>query len=308
MFLERSTYRIIGSLTVLMFGLVTNSATFAVEETLQNDGFTSGAPVDFQGGFVPGEVAAARFVPQIICPCVVTKVTVLFGGANGVRNVGISVWEDAAGAALPGTLVSTSDVMLVGANSSLNEIDLSLSPVIVNGPFRIGLEFGQAGLPSVATDADGTINASANFILADVAGMLVWFQSSTFGVTGDFIIRATIDNQAPIDTDGDGDPDVTDPDDDNDGIEDALDTEPLVASNLCTTSDGDNAAIGVSVVGDLTCAAQVSIDVQGATQVMGPPAHLRLISPTILFKSGFSVLQGGQLTVISADPCSGCSP
>lgn len=301
-------HRIIASVTILMFGLVANSATFAVEETLQNDGFTSGAPVDFQGGFVPGEVAAARFVPQISCPCVVTKVTVLFGGASGIRNMGISVWEDSAGTATPGSLISISDASLVGANASFNEIDLSLTPIIVNGPFRIGLEFGHAGLPSVATDLDGTIDASANFILADVGGLLVWFQSTTLGVSGDFVIRATIDNQVPIDTDGDGDPDVTDPDDDNDGIEDTLDTDPLVASNLCTSSDGDNATLGVSVVDDLTCAAQVSIDVQGATQVMGPPAHLHLISPTTFFQSGFSVLQGGQLTVISADPCPGCSP
>ena len=112
----------------------------------------------------------------------------------------------------------------------------------------------------------------------------------------------------PTDTDGDGNPDVTDPDDDNDGIGDTLDTAPLIASNLCTSSDGDNATLGVQVVADLTCAAQVSIEVQPATQVLGPPAHLHLIAPTIWFQSGFSVLQGGQLTVISADPCPGCSP
>ncbi len=132
------------------------------------------------------------------------------------------------------------------------------------------------------------------------------------------------------DVDGDGDPNATDPDDDNDGLNDvdeiaggldpldpdtdddaigdALDTDPLTDSNECTGGDDINATLGVQVVADLTCAAQVSIEVQPATQVLGPPAHLHLIAPTIWFQSGFSVLQGGQLTVISADPCPGCSP
>ena len=110
-------------------------------------------------------------------------------------------------------------------------------------------------------------------------------------------------DKIPLDTDGDGDPDATDPDDDNDGIGDAFDDLPLTDSNDCTGGDGDNATLGVTVVADLTCAARVSIDVQGTTQVLGLPAHLHLISPLVGFKSGFS---SGRLTVISTDPCPGC--
>ncbi len=108
------------------------------------------------------------------------------------------------------------------------------------------------------------------------------------------------------DNDNDGVGDHADPDDDNDGIGDALDTQPLISSNLCTGGDGDNATLGIQIVSDLTCAAQVSIDVQPATQVLGAPAHLHLIAPSISFQSGFRVLEGGQLSVISADPCPGC--
>lgn len=111
-----------------------------------------------------------------------------------------------------------------------------------------------------------------------------------------------------LDTEGDGDPDVTDPDDDNDGIGDALDTQPLIPSNLCTESDGDNATLGISVVDDLTCAARVSIDVQPWTQVLGPDGHLHLIAPAIVFQPGFRISEGGRLTAVSADPCPGCSP
>lgn len=108
------------------------------------------------------------------------------------------------------------------------------------------------------------------------------------------------------DTDGDGISDGNDPDDDNDGIADDMDTKPLVPSNLCTGGDFDNATLGIAVVDELTCAARASIKVYWPTQVMGPPAHLRLIAPSIGFWNSFNVHQDGRLTVISADPCPGC--
>ena len=66
---------------IIIAMLLTNAA-FADVEVLQNDGFTSGAQVVFQAGFVANEIAAARFVPTIACPCVVDKVTLLFGGTT----------------------------------------------------------------------------------------------------------------------------------------------------------------------------------------------------------------------------------
>lgn len=225
-------------------------STFAVEETLQNDGFTDVAPVTFQAGFIAGEIAAARFVPQIACPCVVTKVSLLFGGDTGTRDMGLSVWEDAAGLDSPGFLLFTGDVVLTGSNSLLQEIDLSLTPIPVNGPFRIGLEFNHAGAPTVATDLDGTIDVAANFILADLGGFFFWFRSSTLGVSGDFIIRATIDNFVSADTDGDGVPDEADNctavanadqrDTDGDGIGNACDPD---LNNDCLVNFVDIAEI-----------------------------------------------------------------
>lgn len=201
-------------------------SVFPAEETLQNDGFTSGAAVNFQAGFVANEMAAARFVPQIACPCIVETISLLFGGTAGTREVGINIWDDSAGSTVPGPLLFTGTVTLTGSNVNLQEIDLSLSPVLVDGPFRVGLEFTHSGLPSVATDLDGTIDAAANFILADV-GVLFWFQSQTLGVSGDFVIRATIDNLTSPDTDADGVPDETD-----------NCTEVANASQLDTDADG----------------------------------------------------------------------
>lgn len=178
-----------------------SNAAFAAEETLQNDGFTTGAPVNFQAGFVAGEIAAARFVPQSNCPCLVTRLTLLFGGGNVTRDMGLRIWDDPAGVTLPGVELFSGTVTMTGSNVNIQEIDLSLAPVLVQGPFRVGLEFGHSGLPSVASDLDGSIDAGANFILADI-GALFWFQSSTLGVSGDWIIRATIDSFADADADG----------------------------------------------------------------------------------------------------------
>ena len=173
----------------------------AVDETLQNDGFFSGALANFQGGFIAGEIAAARFVPQGSCPCLLTGVTLLFGGSSSTQEMGLRVWDDTAGNDIPGFELFSGSVSLTGSNVNLQQIDLSLAPVVINGPFRVGLEFGHAGFPSVASDLDGTINAAANFILADI-GVLFWFQSATLGVSGDFIIRASLDSLADADADG----------------------------------------------------------------------------------------------------------
>lgn len=196
-------------ISAILFAVVLTHGALAAEEELQNDGFDGIAPVTFQAGFIAGEIAASRFVPLTACPCVVTRISLLFGGSSETRQMGIRVWEDAAGIDSPGLLLYTGEVSLTGSNSLLQEIDLSISPIFVSGPFRVGLEFNHDGTPTVATDLDGNINAAANFILADI-GVPFWFSSSILGVSGDFIIRATIDNLDATDSDADGVPDEVD--------------------------------------------------------------------------------------------------
>jgi len=58
----------------------------------------------------------------------------------------------------------------------------------VNGPFRVGVQFSAAGAPSVARDHDGTV-PGRNFIYTDTPA---WVDSTTQGVTGDWIIRASV--------------------------------------------------------------------------------------------------------------------
>jgi hypothetical protein len=172
---------------------VFSAPLLAQAAVLQNDGWSSGQPAFFQSGFVAGEIGAVRLVPTIACPCRVEKVSLLFGGSTATQTVSIQFWDDPGGSDAPGTPLGVPfDVALTGANDVLHEVTL-VGDVFVNGPFRVGIEFQHDGLPSIARDADGTIDSSSNFICVDlVASECVWFRSSDFGVTGDWVIRATI--------------------------------------------------------------------------------------------------------------------
>jgi len=119
-------------------------------------------------------------------------------------------------------------------------------------------------------------------------------------------------NNNDADDDGDGLSDVgeiangldpLDPDSDDDGIGDALDTDPLLANNFCFGADAY--VFSEMVVGPLTCAATTSITAASVADVLAT-GNLHLIAPIVSFESGFSVT--GSLTVTSADPCPLCSP
>ncbi len=166
----------------------------ARSEELQNDGWSSGATAFFQGGFETGEIGAVRLVPAIACPCEVEKITLLFGGdppPQMPQMVGVHFWDDPGDFDDPGAPIGLPfDVDLTGNDNQLHEV--SFSDVVVNGPFRVGIEFFHDGPPSIARDDDGTIASDRNFICANFAGECVWVRSSALGVSGDWIIRATI--------------------------------------------------------------------------------------------------------------------
>src|SRR5262245_66552994 len=147
------------SVIVQAGALLLATAVTAQTEELRNDGFASGQPVSFQAGFIEGEIGAVRLVPTLSCPCRVESVSLLFGGAGGTLPVLVHIWDDAAGTVDPGTQLFVDSFQLSGLNNALQVIDPSPANVIVNGPFRVGIEFAAAGLPSIARDADGTIAA-----------------------------------------------------------------------------------------------------------------------------------------------------
>jgi hypothetical protein len=163
-------------------------------EELSNDGFSSGQAVNFQAGFIEGEIAAVRLEPTIACPCTVEEVTLLFGGTTDTLPVVLRIWDDEPATLEPGAPLFVDSFALTASNDQLAIIDLSGANVVVTGPFRVGIEFAHAGLPSVASDTDGSVDAARNFILADFSPLgFFWFQSPDLGVGGDWILRARIE-------------------------------------------------------------------------------------------------------------------
>lgn len=179
-------------LGVAVASLVLLGASPSRAQLLANDSWISGQAVSFQGGFVAGETAAVRLVPAGPCPCQVDEVRFLFGGAGTTHDVILRIWDD-TGAAAPGSLVYSETVQLTGTTDFMQSIDLRASGVMVDGPFRVGLEFTHSGFPSVASDTDG-IAIGSNFIDELTFG---WLDSFFLGVSGDWVIRAVVDSGTP---------------------------------------------------------------------------------------------------------------
>ncbi|MCA9756423.1 MAG: T9SS type A sorting domain-containing protein [Candidatus Eisenbacteria bacterium] len=158
----------------------------AAAELLLNDGWSDGQNAAFQGGFVAGEIGAVRLVPTEV-PADLQTVDLLFGGSTGQRTVTLKIWDDSAGTTNPGALLYSGDYTLTGADNAINQIDVSGEALTITGPIRVGIEFQHSGYPSIARDDDGTIDINRNFIYTSG----VWFRSNLFGLTGDWIIRAT---------------------------------------------------------------------------------------------------------------------
>jgi hypothetical protein len=186
---ESSTFGLLGDWIIRA---VVDAQPVQGEGLLANDGWLSGEVAAFQGGFVAGETAAVRLVPSGPCPCPITKVRFLFGGDTGTHDVTLRIWDDAALTDAPGAELYATTLQLTGSDEILQEVDIGVAGVEVNGPFRVGLEFTHAGLPSVARDDDG-ITPDRNFIDAAGSG---WAEASTFGVSGDWIIRAVEGGEA----------------------------------------------------------------------------------------------------------------
>lgn len=188
----------------LMVGLALPALSAQAEiEQFQNDGYEVGDAITYLGDVQPGEIAAVRFEPQIECPCLVTEISLVFAGAEDPQNIGFKIWQDAEGTAEPGTLMLHDFTTLTPSDSAIQTVDVSDSGIVVNGPFRVGIQSLNFGLPAVVTDTDGNLTADANFLLAN-NGTFDWSFTAAENMGGDFIIRAAIDNVVLDDVDADG--------------------------------------------------------------------------------------------------------
>ena len=136
----------------LVVGIVTLAAGLASAQELKNDGFGNGQQVVFQGGFSEGEVGAVRLTPP--GRALLSRVSFLFGGATTTQFVTVRIWDDRDGTDVPGQQLYEGDYEITAANDASQQIDLLGESIIVDGPFRAGVEFTHTGFPGLAIDGD----------------------------------------------------------------------------------------------------------------------------------------------------------
>lgn len=174
---------------LVLVGLCSGVSLARAETELKNDGFVTNGTAGFQGGFTSGEAGASRFVAPVAGRQLL-KVQLLFGGGSTAeKTVTLKVFDDTAGTDAPGAELHNQDYVLTGSDTQMQEIDLSGQNLIVPAQFRVAVVFQHDGAPSIARDADGSIAADKNYILAAGLG---WKKSSVLGLTGDWVIRAFI--------------------------------------------------------------------------------------------------------------------
>lgn len=191
--------------STLVLGLVLLAGyADAVEVTVKNDSLTNLGSAVIVTGFVPGEKAAA----WLTTPCAgnIRAVQVFWRSQNGIAANAIeqSVEISRAGTFPAPGVVHTSVFGPVLSDGVLNEyrftdenntIPINV-PVTAGETFIVSFEFANSppdGVgPSVARDTDG-VNAGRNGLLALLGANYLWFNASTLGVTGDWIIRAVVD-------------------------------------------------------------------------------------------------------------------
>jgi MYXO-CTERM domain-containing protein len=198
------------------------SSANATEYTLQNDDFVSGDMVGFQAGFAAGETGASKFVlPGGVTAAKLVKAQLLFGGATSTVDATVIVWDDpntcpTGMSCNPGAQLDTQDVQMTGSNSAMQEV--TLTPVVVTGPFRVGILFTITGVPCIARDTRGMNYPDRNFIEANPP-YDGWWKSNLLGLTGDWIIRVVIDDNLGIPPDaGTMPPDAAAPGQDAAGV------------------------------------------------------------------------------------------
>lgn len=185
--------------TLLAAAAVSLGPAPAAAETYQNDGLVDNSLAGFQGGFIVGEMAAACFTPpEDEYPIQLVAAQLLFGGdREGATIFGnMKVFDTGGGGTPPSGLVADiQDIEFVSSVTALNEVDLTSYGITVTRPWCVAVEMQRDGLPSVARDDDGTINAGNNWIYAidRTLGPLGWMRSADLGLSGDWVIR-TIGN------------------------------------------------------------------------------------------------------------------
>jgi len=172
-----------------LLGLSTPAgAESAPSSIAQNDGFFGGA-VGIPAGLQAGDIVAARLSSFFGNGAIIEVMVVLGGGTgSGPLPITLKVWDDTAQTDEPGAELFSSQESLFSTTTPGFQ-SIFLAGVGVPTQFRVGIVLGADPPPTIAHDTDGTIAADNNFTFHPATG---WRKSQADGVTGDWIIRATL--------------------------------------------------------------------------------------------------------------------
>lgn len=165
-------------------------------DVLQNDSWTPVDPLTWQTWASADDCWASVFsADNSQYPFELVGARAAIGGGGGVETFTVGVWEvDNQG--MPTTEIDSRTFDVDGATTNLTDVDLTglnVPPfMMMNQDFALVMcHTSHMGEPSIAIDADGTVDASRNWVFQQVMGE--WVPSPEFfGTSGDFILRAII--------------------------------------------------------------------------------------------------------------------
>lgn len=187
----------------LLAGMAASGPLVAAEVTVKNDSLINGSTGAIVAGFVPGEKAASWLTSPCNGNIVAAQIFWRSPTGTAAQVIGQTIEISRAGTfPTPGTLAQTigGPVLTDGVINEYRYLDENntvplIVPVTMNELFVVAFTFdlpNGAGDPSVVRDTDG-IQFHRNSLYANVGNDYFWFDSSTLGVTGDWVIRAVID-------------------------------------------------------------------------------------------------------------------
>jgi uncharacterized protein (TIGR03382 family) len=190
---------------ILLLLLSLAGSALAAERVLCTDSLQPAEPAFFQGGFAVADEAAVRFTAPDDASLV--KVVMLWGGGDFIGEGftetlhvydanGTDVFEFPG---FPGARLYTGDAPLIASDTEATEIAVSPSLEVAGSSFWVSIAFRHAGFPGVARD-DSYDSTSAVYASSD--GGTGWYENDVLRVGGDWIIRAVVETDEPIDDTG----------------------------------------------------------------------------------------------------------
>jgi uncharacterized repeat protein (TIGR01451 family) len=187
----------------LLIAAVLSTGAQAAEVTVRNDSLDDFGTAVIVGGFAVGEKAASWLTSP--CNGNLRAVQVYWRSASGTSGdtIHFAIEISRNGTfPIPGALAQEigGPVLTDGVLNEFRYLDENqavplIVPVTENETFVVALVLSEAigaGDPSVVRDTSGN-QAGRNSLYADLGGTFIWFNSSTLGVQGDWVIRAVID-------------------------------------------------------------------------------------------------------------------